>query len=370
MKIQLLFFSAAMFLAAATSKTAEASQQRKIFKIGAICPIEGRYAPLGESFLRGASIALKEERLSKSDSVELIVADSRGLPLLSRSLAERLIREEHVDALLGDVLSSPTIAAAQFAQQARTVMVSPVATEEGIGEIGEWVFQLAYSREIEIAAIARMACDDLSLRRFAFLSADEPASRKMASLFAAEVERLGGFLVKALFYPPGTTDFAEFIDSIKESAPEALFIGSETDDLVLILPQLSYHEFGVQILGTSSWSSRRLLRMVGKDLEGAIFPVDVEFRNAERDFAKACDLVGEPAGDTNQVVVGSYRGTKLLLQALKRSSSGGEPLREELSNMLERRLHPYLELVYGEGIPFYKVRGERAIEWKVLRLQR
>lgn len=339
-------------------------------RIGVLCPLEGRFATLGESFLRGAAVALKEARLKGIRDIELVVGDTRGAPLTCRAVTERLIAEEHVDALLGEVLSSSTIAAAQVAELSRVVLLSPVATEEGIDEIGEWVFQTTVGAEVEIAAVARMACDRLALRRIAYLGPDEPAARHAAQLFEWEVERLGGELVVSAFYPEGTTDFAEIVARLRAAAPEALYIGSDTEDLILILPQLSFHEFGVQLLGTSEWSSRRLVRMAGKDLEGAVFPADAGARDAEKLYLNACALVNEPAGETNQVAVGGYQGTRILLEAIAKAQSGGEPLREEIARLLDRRRHPFLDLYAGEGIPFYTVRGEKLVDFGTLRSPR
>ncbi|MFA4947657.1 MAG: penicillin-binding protein activator [Candidatus Krumholzibacteriia bacterium] len=353
--------------AADQAKTAEAAQR---LRIGVLCPLEGRFGTLGESFLRGASVALKEARLKGITNVDLIVGDTRGNPLECRSVAERLIEEERVDALLGEVLSSSTIAAAQVAEVSKTVLLSPVATEEGIGVVGGWVFQTTTSSEVEITALARMACSRLGLRRVAFLSSDDLASRRVARLFGDEVERLGSELVIVEFYPEGSTDFAESIGRVRAADPEALFIASGTEDLILILPQLSFHEFGSQLLGTSAWNSRRLIRMVGRDLEGALFPADIDQLGGERLFASACALVNEPAGEINQVVIGGYRGTRLLLEALAKSKSGGATLREEMSRLLEKRRHPFLDLVAGEGILFYTVRNERAVEYGVLKTDR
>lgn len=349
------------------AKTVEAAERRRI---GVLCPIGGRFATLGESFLHGASVALKEARLKGITNIELIVGDTRGNPLECRSVAERLVGEERVDALLGEVLSSSTIAAAQVAELTGTVFLSPVATEEGIGDVGEWVFQTTTSSGVEIAALARMACRRLGLRRIAFLSSDDIPSRRLARSFGDEVERLGGELVIAEFYPEGSTDFAESIGRVRAADPEALFIASGTEDLILILPQLSFHEFGAQLLGTSVWNSKRLIRMVGRDLEGAIFPADIDQLGGERLFTNACALVNEPAGEINQVVIGGYHGTKLLLEALAKSKSGGMPLREELSRLLVKRRHPFLDLIAGEGIPFYTVRNERAVEYGALKTER
>jgi len=365
--IALAVFFAALPWRALSQGQAKTNQTKANYRIGVLCPLEGRFAPLGESFLRGASIALKEARLRGIKNIELVIGDTRGNPLESRSVAERLIHEERVDALLGEVLSSSTISAAQVAELSKTVLLSPVATEEGIDDIGNWVFQTFLGSEVEIAAIARMAYERLGLRRIAFLSSDDLRSHRSVLLFADEVERLGGELCIAEFYPEGSTDFAEAIGRVRSAAPEALFIASDTEDLILILPQLSFHEFGVQLLGSSGWNSKRLIRMVGKDLEGALFPADVDTRGGEQLFMGACALVNEPVGEINQVVVGGYRGTRLLLEAINRSQSGGEPLREEMSRLLEKRRHPFLDLMSGEGILFYTVRNERAVEFEALK---
>ncbi len=359
-------------LAAGVAGAEESAKQRQTatLKIGALCPLEGRYATLGESFLRGSSIALKEARLRGIKNIELVVGDTRGAPLTCRAVAERLIEEERVDALLGEVLSSSTIAAAQVAELSRVVLLSPVATEEGIDDIGGWVFQTSLGAETEIAALSRMACGRLGLRRFAYLSTDDPASRRGAALFSDEIERLGGRLVAAEFYPAGSTDFTEVLNRLAAAAPEALYIGSEIEDLILILPQLSFHEFGVQLLGTSAWDSRRLIRMAGKDLEGAIFPEDIGTRKAEQRFLAACAAVNEVPGERNQVMIGAYQGTRMLVEAMAKVKGGGEALREEMSRTLEKRRHPYLDLVAGDGIPFRIVRGEKLVDFEALRTAR
>jgi branched-chain amino acid transport system substrate-binding protein len=368
----------AIFLAAAPSpsfaqqsaKEQPKTKQTAQYHIGVLCPLEGRFAPLGESFLRGASVALKEARLRGIKNVELVVGDTRGNPLEARAVAGRLINEERVDALLGEVLSSSTIAAAQVAEASKTVFLSPVATEEGIGDIGAWIFQTTSGSEVEIAALARMACERLGLRRIAFMSSNDLSSHRVALLFGDEVERLGGVLCAAEFYPEGTTDFADVIARVRAAGPEALFIASDTEDLILILPQLSFHEFGVQLLGTNEWNSKRLIRMVGKDLEGALFPADTDTRSAEQSYVNACALVKESVGETNQVVIGGYRGARLLIDALAKCKSGGEPLKEEVSRVLEKRRHPFVDLLSGDGILFYTVKSERAVESDTLRVGR
>ncbi len=331
--------------------------------IGLLCPLSGRFAPLGKEFLRGATVALREAREYGVTGVELVVADTRSKALDARNSALILIEEEGVDVIVGGVLSSTTIAAAQTAQHRSTVLYSPVASEEGIADIGDHIFQSSQDYETEIAAVARVACLEMGLKRIAFMAEDSQRWRSLAELFRREVEGLGGTLCAVDYYEQGSTDFNLNIERIRKSLPEALFISSDTEDLVLILPQLSFYEFGVQLLGTSSWNSRKLLRMAGRDMEGAVFPSeDVSESNEERYLAAAV-LTGYEGGDVNRFVTGGYDGVKKTMEAMAAASASGSPLRDEMEKMFNERKHNFVERMSGDGIRFKIVRKERVEEF-------
>lgn len=328
-------------------------------RIGILCPLSGRFSPVGGAFLEGASIAVREAMKRNFLAVELVVGDSRGEALTARSAAERLIGDEDVVAIVGAILSSPTIAAAQVANHSGTVLLSPVATEEGISEIGEWIFQISSGVDVEVISISRLACTELGMKRLAFLSADNARSRSIERLFWREVKARGGLVCAAEFYEEGSTDFREHIERIRQSSPEGLFIASNADDLVLILPQISYYEFGVQLLGTNAWHSNRLLRMSARDMEGAIFPRLPEVQRDKELLAAAFEYVGESSGEFNTFILGGYKGTRTILAALAEGAVDKVTIREAVSRALENRPHEYLEFVSGPGIIFYTVHDER-----------
>ena len=328
-------------------------------KIGILCPLSGRFSPVGETFLEGASIAVREAMKRNSLAVELVVGDSRGDPLAARSAAEKLIGEEGVLAVVGAILSSPTIAAALVAEQRETVLLSPLATEEGISEIGKWIFQISSGIDVEVISISRLACSELGMRRLAFLAPENVRSRTLERLFSREIEAHGGTLCAAEFYREGSTDFKEHLDRVRAGNPEGLFIASDVDDLVLILPQISYYEFGVQLFGTSAWHSNRLLRMSARDMEGALFPQLPEAKRDEELLASAFEYVGESTEEFNTFIVGGYKGMRLLLSVLAEGARDRETIRREVSRALDDRVHQYIEFTSGPGITFYTVRDER-----------
>jgi branched-chain amino acid transport system substrate-binding protein len=334
--------------------------------IGLLCPLSGRFAPLGREFLRGATVAIREAREYGVTGVELVVADTRSNALDAMKAALALIEEQHVDAIVGGVLSSTTIAAAQAAENAGTVLYSPVASEEGITEIGSYIFQDSQDYETEIAAIARVACLEMGIRRIAFMAGDSPRWRSLAELLRTEVEGLGGTLCMVDFYELGSTDFNLDIERIRSAEPEALFLPADTEDLVLILPQLSFYEFGVQLLGTSSWNSSKLLRMVGRDMEGAVFPSDDVSDSSDKRYLAAAALTGYGGGDVNRFVTGGYNGVRKVMEVMAAASASGSQLRDEMERMLSEKRHNFISLVSGNGISFSIVRGERVEEYLTL----
>jgi branched-chain amino acid transport system substrate-binding protein len=331
--------------------------------IGLICPLSGRFAPLGKEFLRGATVAIREAREFGVTGVELVVGDTRSNALDARKSVLVLIEDESVDAIVGGVLSSTTIVAAQTAQHAGTVLYSPVASEEGIAGIGGYIFQSSQDYETEIAALARVACLEMGLRRIAFMAEDSQRWHFLAELFRREVEGLGGTLCVEDFYEQGSTDFKLNIERIRKAVPEALFIPSETEDLVLILPQLSFYEFGVQLLGTSSWNSRKLIRMAGRDMEGAVFPSEDVSDSSEERYLAATALTGYEGRDVNRFVTGGYDGVRKMMEAMAAASASGSSLRDEMERMLSDRRHSFVELMSGDGIRFNIVRKERVEEY-------
>jgi ABC-type branched-subunit amino acid transport system substrate-binding protein len=143
-------------------------------------------------------------------------------------------------------------------------------------------------------------------------------------------------------------------------------IPADSEDLVLILPQLSFYEFGVQLLGTSTWNSRKLIRMAGRDMEGAVFP-SAEFSDSgEERYLAAAALTGFEGGDVNRFVKGGYSGVRRIIEAMSAASSSGSHLRDEMESMLNNKRHRFIDLVSSDGIRFNILRGDRVEEYATI----
>src|SRR5918911_983773 len=83
-------------------------------RVGAFMSLSGDTSQYGISALNGIRMAVEEANAAggiKGHRVDLVVRDTRSDAVETNLVVEKLAREEHVHALLGEVVSSRSLAA-------------------------------------------------------------------------------------------------------------------------------------------------------------------------------------------------------------------------------------------------------------------
>jgi ABC-type branched-subunit amino acid transport system substrate-binding protein len=165
------------------------------------------------------SVLHHEEHLQPNQvSIEVDVKDTQRRPPLIDSIITEWGSENSIVGIVGPVFSDETIAAAQRAQQERIPLVSPTATEEGISQIGEYVFQANSSISMRAKIMAQYVTNVLGAKNVAILASDFPSSTTQADSFSAEIVRLGGTVVIDRRYARGSTDLRSYFREIRKTA--------------------------------------------------------------------------------------------------------------------------------------------------------
>lgn len=305
------------------------------YRIGVVLPLTGPGSRFGRYFEQGVQMAIDEFNAGSQIPVSFVRADTRGNAVDAVEAVRSLVLEEGVLAIVGSVLAVPSIAAAVESNSWRVPFVSPLVDDQRIDAVGPWVFQTRMPSEVEVSAIARVAREDLLLERFAVLAPDSRDKRKLAAYFIREITSRGGVIVAEQYYEVGATDFGPQLDVIREAAPEALFIPGEPDELILALPQVSFYDMKIQLLGLSNWNSEKLLRLSQRDLEGALFPRETYFGKSRESTATFNVVFHEKYGtDAHPVAAAGYFGTQLVLSAVSAGAISREQAREYIHNTL------------------------------------
>lgn len=318
---------------AAAAPAANAAEPAPVAgRVGLLAPLSGRYAVYGEAFLEGARLAVSRYNAERGTAFSLLEADTRGEPVPAALAARQLIQAGQVSALLGEVLSNPTVAAAVEANARGVPMLSPAATDEDIHAIGEWVFQNRISSDAQAVALARTAIAELLGARLAVLYPKQGGGEQLARLFEETIDALGGEIVASVAYEVGATDFGDVLDELRIAQPELLFLPGEVEQLILLVPQLDYYGIDALLLGNDAWNSRRLARQGGAGLEGAVFPSDLLLKRDRalyRDFQRLYDTRFESG--VSPVAARGFLGTTLLLEILGEGNTTPAAIRDALA---------------------------------------
>ncbi len=292
--------------------------------IGVVLPMTGRFARFGEESLQGVLLAAGVfESGVGGPRLRVLVRNSAG----KREAAARAVDEladAGVVAIVGPLLREECEAAARAAERREVPLITLTAREE-VSAQRRFVFRVRTRAEEEVQALVQHAIRQLDARRFAILYPRDAYGLGLRRLFWEEVEQQGGRIVGVAGYDPGATDFAkpirrlvgyglltneekqvletregmerrarrlpaaEAIELRREAreltGPEgeplpplvdydALFIPESHDKVVLIAPQLAFHEAnGAILLGPNGWHHEDLVKIARKHVEGAHYTV-------------------------------------------------------------------------------------------------
>jgi branched-chain amino acid transport system substrate-binding protein len=244
-------------------------------RLGVFMSLTGDTAQYGISALNGYRMAVEEANATGGAGgrrVELIVQDTRSDGVETEVVVERLIREVRVHALLGEVVSSRSLAGARVAQREGVPMLTPSATSPDVTAVGPYVFRSCYTDTFQGAAISRFALANLSAMSAAVLvDRGQRYSVELARLIREDFERRGGKVVAEQEYDAGAADFSVQLAEVGAARPDVVFIPGYYLEVGLLARQARAIGIEVPLVGGDGWDSPRLYEIGGDALAGGFY---------------------------------------------------------------------------------------------------
>ena len=311
--------------------------------VGAILPVTGPLSLYGRYFEEGLRMAVEDFNRDSERQIKLVTSDSKGTPVDAVKAVRKLVLEEGAIGMVGSVFSVPTIGAAIEANAWRAPLLSPIAPTDGLLEIGPWIFETRVPQEVEVVAIADVAITRLLHERVAIVAPERGRRREAADLFADEARRFGAEVVAAVYYEEGATDFREQLETVREAAPDAIFIPGDVEELLNLLPQVKFYDLQIQLLGLSNWNNDNLLRLYKGELEGALFPQETYHGKDPEVYQRLlATLTEKGTADVSDVTVAGYFGMRLILDSIASGAADRDGVRAyldaELNQGAEQRM--------------------------------
>ena len=303
-----------------------ASAQEPI-RIGVVGPHTGPAAYDGQSTLIGAQVAAQEINaaggLLGGRKIEIVPADSRGIPAEAVSAYRKVVTQDKVVGVDCCWFSSSTIAALPTMDELK------IPTTNGVSFLPDaketkltWLFKLAHTPRMESRFVDYWV-NKLGVKRVAFLARNDDWGRATSGVYQARLKELGGTVLSADFYTPGEKDFYSYLTKIKALNPEGVNIVDVSAPAATQVKQMAELGLKAAPIGSDGQITDAYIKLAGKAGEGT--PLVVRYgtnidtpRNKAFVAAFRARRNGE---DPDQYAQGGYDSVYIQAEAIKRAGS-------------------------------------------------
>ncbi|BBM88763.1 branched-chain amino acid transport system substrate-binding protein [Spirochaetota bacterium] len=198
---------------------------RSKMTIGVMVPLSGDAAAYGTSVQKGVQLAMETLNVK---NVEVVFEDSVCDPKQANNAATKLITIDNVVAIIGELCSSATLAAAPIAEANGVVLLSPASTSPDITDAGDFIFRDVPSDAKQGVFAANLVYNDGNTS-VAILFPNEDYGKGFSGVMDEAFTSLGGTTILESFNR-GETDVRSQLTKIKRANPDAIFLISNSPD--------------------------------------------------------------------------------------------------------------------------------------------
>ena len=202
--------------------------------VGEFGSLTGPQATFGQSTHNGIMMAVDEVNAAggiNGRKIKVLTEDDQSKQEEAANAVTKLISQNGVLAVLGEVASSNSLAAAPICQSNKVPMISPSSTNPEVTKKGDYIFRICFIDTYQGENLANYVAQQLKMKRAAILTdVKSDYSNGLAQFFQERYTQLGGQIVGRQSYANGDSDFRSQLTAVKASNPEVIFVpGYYTD---------------------------------------------------------------------------------------------------------------------------------------------
>jgi branched-chain amino acid transport system substrate-binding protein len=306
-------------------------------KVGVYADLSGQTSSFGQSTVNGIKMAADEINKAGGISgrqVELVVEDDQGRPEQAATVVTKLISQNQVHAVLGEVASSNSLAAAPKAQQAKVPMITPSSTNPKVTQVGDYIFRVCFIDPFQGEVMAKFAANTLKAKRAAILlDVNSDYSRGLGQFFEENFVKLGGQIVEKQSYTQTDRDFKGQLTSIRSANPDVIYVPGYYGQVGVIAKQAKELSIKAPLLGGDGWDAPQLFQIGGAALNGSYmsnhYSVDDPSPATQKFVA---DYKGRYNAAPDAIGALAYDAMKVLADSIQRAgTTNGEKLRDAIA---------------------------------------
>jgi branched-chain amino acid transport system substrate-binding protein len=307
-------------------------------RVGLVTVKTGPLASGGIDMERGLQQFIKERNYTLAGrKVELLVADSGGVPAQARTKIQELVERDKINVMIGPLDAASALAADDYIRQQKLLTLSVAAAEDMTQRKPNPWFTRGTSTSSQCAQpLADYCYKTLGYRRMVTIADDIAYGHEMCAGFHRVFEELGGKIVQKTFPPLTVPDYGTYLAQLKTNA-DAIFLGFAGSNGFRYLRQ--FNEYGLKgkiaPVGGMTALDEAVLRNMGDEALGTITscwysaeidnPINKKFAAAFRSewkydpgfYAAATYVEGAVLEATLQAIKGNIEDKDAFMKAVR-----------------------------------------------------
>ena len=315
----------------------------KEIKIGLITPLSGDVKTFGESVRNSFLIAVEEANARGGVAgmkITYVIQDDKNDATEAANVANLLVNQQRVKAIVGSVTSKATIPVSDIIQAARVPTISPTATNPKVtvadGKRKDYMFRACFIDPFQGAVMAKFSRETLKGKSAAVLfDASNDYSKGIAEVFRDAFRKQGGKVAAFESYGKDDVDFSALLTKVKASGADVLFLPDYYNKVGLIAKQVQEKGLKVRLVGPDGWDSPDLVKIAGSAIEGGHFSNHYSPDDLRPEVVAWVKKYKEKHGQVPDALgTLAYDATNLLLEAIRKAGSDDpEKIREALASI-------------------------------------
>jgi branched-chain amino acid transport system substrate-binding protein len=243
-------------------------------KIGFLAPLTGPFAQIGRDLVNGTELYLDEiGRQVGGRKIELIIEDSEGTPATALNKSRKLVEQDKVHILSGEVLANIGYALQPYidAQKIPATYLAIAADDITQRKPAKWVVRTGWATSQPMHPFGEWVLKNTKYKKVVAIGMDYAFGYETVGGFQRVFEEGGGQIVQKIWTPLNTNDFAPFLSQIRRDADAVLglFVGRLALQFVK-----QYEESGLKarlpLLGGGTTTDESVLPQMGDEAIGTI----------------------------------------------------------------------------------------------------
>lgn len=298
-----------------------------VVRIGLVLPMSGPFASYGKHIENGVKLYLAQHGDTYGGKkIELVVKDDAPGTAgdVSKRLAQELVVKDKVNILAGFGLTPSALAVAPVATEAKVPMVVMNAATSIITEKSPYIVRTSHTLAQDTAPIAIWAAKN-GIKKVYTLVADYGPGHDAEAQFKKSFTAGGGEIVGSVRVPPANTEFAPYLQKIKDAKPDAVFLfippGAGAIAFMKGFADRGLAQAGIKIIATGDLTDEDILDAEGDAALGIItaFHYSEVHPSPENKAYVAAYEKAYPGSRPNFMSTAGYDGMHLIADVLNKT---------------------------------------------------